>query len=538
MYNSSYKVPPKSISMNYNNNNYESMQNIFKTKGFTVKEQENTKNPVYIKNRIVGTSEIVSLLNEIKQQEKDKYNTQIKEMKLEMQRLKEDIKKVTVGNMSMLSQNTNNTLFHSLNKDEFFNQSNINQGILNNPVNLNNYLVSKKPVLKIEVNNIYNNKSISREINESDYERNVDLIKKVNKEAERELNAQQYNTVMDRNLIIKQYKEFLKNEEELYLREEAERKNKKYLEIKKKTKSKRKLDIIKHLFYAIVVYKTLRKIALTRKKRVENEIEYHKIFKEDLYVITRYSCKRFLTVFNNINLLIIGNDLEKDFNKRLPKDSYRERNKIIIEMLKIINNQMVRMVNNYNEMNVYVKEALYRYVRDRTYYVEEFLFTYEINRIDFNMFGIPKPINDETAAMILGMFIISKAFVFNFLFKPERFNNNAMRQSTFKNAAAFVGSVIHRLIEKMFIENTVKVFDYFSFVNFFWSKRIVNKEVNEFEFLKGDNKFELSEHQINKNLYSKEDTDTFIENEKIFCLEFIITVKKYLISLAKRLRNE
>ena len=91
---------------------------------------------------------------------------------------------------------------------------------------------------------------------------------------------------------------------------------------------------------------------------------------------------------------------------------------VILGMIKqgISANQIVKLAINYDNLDPLLKEALLRYITPKTLLTEEFLFVYEINRINFNLFGIPKQISLQTAAMILGFLLISKCYCFNFLF--------------------------------------------------------------------------------------------------------------------------
>lgn len=475
--------------------------------------KENPHVPVYIRNKIISTSEIYDLLKEIKDQERHKYDNQIKRLRSEMDILKNQMK------------------------------------IMNTKDNSNqNFIKFPKPIVNLKVNNIYDNKQLDRISNYENLEKSINifsefqdnLTKKIEKKDE--LNndgSDNFEVVFNKGFINENYKNFIKNENyfsDLELQDKY--KMKKDLKRKFYLESRNKWQLVRYFFYTYVNYNTIKRLSEVRKVREELNEKNLAIYKEDLYVITRYTVRLFLSVFNNIKLLR-EYDLKKGFARRSHQSTIKDQNKIILQMMKVFFNQVVTADFDWEGMNDRIKLGMVRYIRDRTFFVEEFLFEYEINRINFNLFGVNKPISIEVQGMLVAFLFVSKSYVYNFLFQPLRFSHGSMMQFGFMNVSSFLGSLIHRMICESFLPITKRVYDYYSFLNYYRTRNTRHLEVERFQgHLEGDTKFELSDIEAHVNFYSREDTDTFVDSNRLFWDDATKKISIYFISWAKKLRNE
>lgn len=222
---------------------------------------------------------------------------------------------------------------------------------------------------------------------------------------------------------------------------------------------------IKKIANFCLFYYTLKKYCANRNKREGIFLVREKTMKSDYQIIKYFISGQMTRLFEDFDKI---KHINLAFNNDTNKMELLETSQIINSLLRtffkcLIENTLRIGVTNLPKNILYV---LYTYIVDKFYYQQEFLTSFEINRLDFNMKGETVNFHFARRGMILAFLIINKVFIQEVLLSSEDVFIEEKDLNT-KTNYKFFGSILHYLVRDAFRASPVFIKDRVNITNYY-----------------------------------------------------------------------
>lgn len=162
-------------------------------------------------------------------------------------------------------------------------------------------------------------------------------------------------------------------------------------------------------------------------------------------------------------------------NKNTINTIQRQSQNIIVMIKKFLEN-LVGKTDKLGNIPDKIQKILYKYIKDRGYFPKKYLSQFQINRINFDLFGRTKELNESQIGMILSYLLINGITVQKILLcldeYPEFKDSNNILIS-----AKYVGSIIHYLTRDTFQNDPITLREILSLLNYYRNYHIFNEKV-------------------------------------------------------------
>jgi hypothetical protein len=239
----------------------------------------------------------------------------------------------------------------------------------------------------------------------------------------------------------------------------------------------------------------------------------------------------------------------KKFNRTFTefddKDKIMNDSKILNKLINIYFSNLKNQTNDMEQIPEEVQKIIYRFIKKKTYFPNNYLTLFEINRLNFDFYGSCLNNSLEQSAMILSYLLISSITVqqiflnIKFIFKQlEAYDNISLW-------AKYLGSIMYYLSRKTFI-NKLKInnYNYLNLFNYYRCYHIRNEIIdkeNNIEILlgiKASNANQKNNKEIcSKFLIDKKIIDNYLENNSETVETFSNILFEWSMNLTKFILN-
>lgn len=183
----------------------------------------------------------------------------------------------------------------------------------------------------------------------------------------------------------------------------------------------------------------------------------------------------------------------------------------------LIENTMKVGISKLPKNIIYV---LYTYIVDNFYYEKNFLTSFELYRLEFNLMGEVINLNKARRGMILAFLLINKVFVQQVLLKPSETFVGQLDAKVVYNFKYF-GSLIHYMVRDAFRYNPIYFKDRINLSNYYRNYHL--DDYTRFETAMDKLDSDLDSGQLfddERNLCPEEDVDSYFKLNILFKKQF------------------
>ena len=225
-------------------------------------------------------------------------------------------------------------------------------------------------------------------------------------------------------------------------------------------------------------------------------------------------------------------DTDLSFTKKDSKKKLTQKSQKIIDMIRTYLENLIKRATKLEDIPEVIKEIIYNYIKDKTYFPKRYLKIYQITRIDFNFYGETKNLDDAQVGMLLALLIISRVTVKNILFNMKDIFVEFKKYKNIDKTANYIGSIMHYLTSDTFNNNPSKLKKKLALMNYYRNYHIYNSELephgdnifNDIE-IRDEDKYEYGDNIFNDIELKDEDED----EDEYFGLGYCLIDKSSII---------
>ena len=227
----------------------------------------------------------------------------------------------------------------------------------------------------------------------------------------------------------------------------------------------------------------------------------------------------------------IFEDLDVSFKNIDSTIKIQEKSQIIIAIIKKYMENLISRTSKMNEIPQEIQKVFYKYIKNKSYFPKQYLTTFQVNRLEFDVFGATQRITDPQAGMILAFLVICGVSVQQILLHMKDIFPDFRHFPNITLTAKYIGSIMHYLTRDTFQNDPEMIKELLVLLNYYRNYHLFNEQVekqrdafnNDAEFRDAD---EFEEYLIPEESITK-----FWELNK----QFINTYKNFIYAWAVKL---
>jgi hypothetical protein len=170
-------------------------------------------------------------------------------------------------------------------------------------------------------------------------------------------------------------------------------------------------------------------------------------------------------------------DLDLTMSEKQGELKLKENAQKITVLLKTFFKNLIQKTNNGNEIPEKIQQIMYNYIRDKAYFPQKYLSTFEINRLDFNLYGGTKKMTDTQMGMLLAFLVISRTAVQQILLHPLENFDDFRGYPKLPLSCRFLGSILHYITRDAFNNSPPMQKDNLAHLNYYRNYHIFNDQL-------------------------------------------------------------
>jgi hypothetical protein len=170
-------------------------------------------------------------------------------------------------------------------------------------------------------------------------------------------------------------------------------------------------------------------------------------------------------------------DLDLTMSSSMNELKLRENAQKITVLLKTFFKNLIQRTNNGNDIPEKIQQILYNYIRDKAYFPQKYLSTFEINRLNFNLYGGTKSMTDTQMGMLLAFLVISRTAVQQILLHPFENFDDFRGYPKLPLTCKFLGSILHYITRDAFSNSPPMMKDTYAHLNYHRNYHIHNSSL-------------------------------------------------------------
>jgi hypothetical protein len=168
-------------------------------------------------------------------------------------------------------------------------------------------------------------------------------------------------------------------------------------------------------------------------------------------------------------------DMDLTMASNMGELKLKENAQKITVLLKTFFKNLIQKTNNGTEIPDGVQQIMYNYIRDKAYYPQKYLSTFEINRLDFNFYGGTKNMSDTQLGMLLAFLVISRTTVQQILLHPLENFPDFRGYPKLPLSCKYLGSILHYITRDAFSNSPPMEKDSIAQLNYYRNYHIPNQ---------------------------------------------------------------
>jgi hypothetical protein len=170
-------------------------------------------------------------------------------------------------------------------------------------------------------------------------------------------------------------------------------------------------------------------------------------------------------------------DLDLTMSSNMGELKLKENAQKITVLLKTFFKNLIQKTNNGNDIPEKIQQIMYNYIRDKAYFPQKYLSTFEINRLDFNLYGGTKNMTDTQMGMLLAFLVISRTSVQQILLHPLENFDDFRGYPKLPQSCKFLGSILHYITRDAFSNSPAMQKDTYAHLNYYRNYHIHNSSL-------------------------------------------------------------
>ena len=225
-------------------------------------------------------------------------------------------------------------------------------------------------------------------------------------------------------------------------------------------------------------------------------------------------------------------DLDVSFKNIDATIKIQEKSQIIIAIIKKYMENLISSTSKMTKVPQEIQKVFFTYTRNKAYFPKQYLTTFQVNRLEFDVFGATQRITDPQAGMILAYLIICGVTVQQVLLHMKDIFPDFKHFPNISLTAKYIGSIMHYLTRDTFQSEPEMIKELIVLLNYYRNYHLYNEQVEKQRDAFDNNEFELSDVDEFAEYLIPEDTITkFWELNK----QFVITYKNFIYAWATKL---
>ena len=172
-------------------------------------------------------------------------------------------------------------------------------------------------------------------------------------------------------------------------------------------------------------------------------------------------------------------ELNISFQNIDPEVKIKERSQLIIALIKKFMENLLSKSNKLHDIPITIQKVLYSYIKDKAYFSKLYLTTFQVNRLNFDVFGATKNVNESQGGMLIAFFVICGITVQQILLHIKEVFPDMKDFPTISLTAKYIGSIIHYLTRDTFQMEPEMVKEILVLMNYYRNYHLLNEEVEQ-----------------------------------------------------------
>ena len=225
-------------------------------------------------------------------------------------------------------------------------------------------------------------------------------------------------------------------------------------------------------------------------------------------------------------------DLDVSFKNIDSTLKIQEKSQIIIAIIKKYMENLISSTSKMTKVPQEIQKVFFTYTRNKAYFPKQYLTTFQVNRLEFDVFGATQRITDPQAGMILAFLIICGVTVQQILLHMKDVFPDFKHFPNITLTAKYIGSILHYLTRDTFQNEPEMIKELLVLLNYYRNYHLFNEQVEKQRDVFNNNELEFTDVDEFAERLIPEDTITkFWELNK----QFIITYKNFIYAWATKL---
>ena len=179
---------------------------------------------------------------------------------------------------------------------------------------------------------------------------------------------------------------------------------------------------------------------------------------------------------------------------------------------------MENLIGNTKEIPVNIKKILNRFIRENTYYPKKYLSIFQLKRLDFNLYGGTRNMNNEKGGLILSFLLICGITVQQILLHLHEIINGFNNYNNVISNCKYIGTLLHYLTKETFSDDYQIPNDTFSLLNYCRNYHLYENKIENSSSLFPIVNLNDENDQFNQFLYSNDIILPFFNNNPYFVI--------------------
>lgn len=228
----------------------------------------------------------------------------------------------------------------------------------------------------------------------------------------------------------------------------------------------------------------------------------------------------------------IFEDLNVSFKNIDTKIKIQEKSQIIIAMIKKYIENLITNTSKLSLIPNEIQKLLYKYTRDKNYFPKKYLTSFQVNRLEFNVYGAIQNVTDAQAGMILAYLIICGVSVQQILLHMKDVFPEFKHYPYINITGKYIGSILHYLTRDTFAKEPEMTKELLLLLNYYRNYHLYNEQVERKRDEFRNNEIDIKDiDEFEESLIPEDSITLFWDLNKAF----INTFKDYIYAWGVRL---
>ena len=225
-------------------------------------------------------------------------------------------------------------------------------------------------------------------------------------------------------------------------------------------------------------------------------------------------------------------DLNVSFKNIDTKIKIQEKSQIIIAIMKKYIENLITNTTKISLIPNEIQKVMYKYTKDKNYFPKKYLTSFQVNRLEFDVYGATQNVTDAQAGMILAYLIICGVSVQQILLHMKDVFPEFKHYPYINITGKYIGSILHYLTRDTFAKEPEMTKELLLLLNYYRNYHLYNEQVERKRDEFRNNEIDIKDiDEFEESLITEDYITLFWDLNKAF----INTFKDYIYAWGVRL---